>query len=62
MVNLEDHKTTDNRYELEVLLLMEFCQCSLLDAMSRGGVRGEQEIYNIFSQISYVHQTINMIT
>lgn len=51
MVSLEDSKMIDNRTELEVLLLMEFCTCSLLEAMTRGSMRDEREIYNVFSQV-----------
>lgn len=51
VVSLEDQKVTDNRTELEVLMLMEYCSCSLLDYMNQNRLRNEQDIYEVFSQI-----------
>ena len=52
VVRLEDYRMNDSRHELEVLLLMEYCTCSLLDAMNQSRLRSEQDIYSIFSQVS----------
>ncbi len=40
--------------EIEVLMLMEFCSCSLLDYMNRNGLRTEQDILQVFADISFL--------